>query len=106
VKTNKAKSLPKPFIPGTVCLQMVRCGKKKCHCAKGELHGPYYYHFWRENGRLRKAYVKRSELDRVRTQCDARKQIRRNQQKSWEEWRRIQGVIRETEKSCQPEQNA
>ena len=46
---------------GAVCAQYVRCGKAGCKCSRGELHGPYYYRFTREGGRLRKSYVKKSE---------------------------------------------
>jgi hypothetical protein len=28
---------------GTVGVRHVRCGKKRCHCVDGELHGPVYY---------------------------------------------------------------
>lgn len=37
--------------------ERVKCGKKTCRCAKGDLHGPYTYKYWKEDGRLRKAYV-------------------------------------------------
>lgn len=45
---------------GAVCAQFVRCGKTGCKCSRGELHGPYYYRFTREDGRLRKIYVPKS----------------------------------------------
>ncbi|HWH07588.1 MAG TPA: hypothetical protein VNX21_00215 [Candidatus Thermoplasmatota archaeon] len=35
----------------------VRCGKARCACREGKLHRPYVYKYWREGGRLRKAYV-------------------------------------------------
>lgn len=37
--------------------ERVKCGKKTCRCAAGELHGPYTYKYWKEDGKLRKAYV-------------------------------------------------
>lgn len=37
--------------------ERVRCGKAACACREGRLHGPYVYKYWREGGRLRKAYV-------------------------------------------------
>lgn len=37
--------------------EWVKCGKKACRCAAGEAHGPYTYKYWKEGGRLRKAYV-------------------------------------------------
>ena len=39
--------------------EYVKCGKPACKCARGQLHGPYAYRYWREDGRLRKAYVGR-----------------------------------------------
>lgn len=40
-------------------LEQVRCGKANCKCAgaKGELHGPYWYAYWREDGKLKSRYV-------------------------------------------------
>lgn len=40
-------------------LERVRCGKAGCKCAgkNGELHGPYWYAYWRDDGRLRSRYV-------------------------------------------------
>lgn len=42
--------------PGGVTyrLEEVRCGKRGCtRCP----HGPYWYAYWRENGRLRSRYI-------------------------------------------------
>ncbi len=41
----------------TYRLQRVRCGSKKCRCASGELHGPYWYAYWSEGGRTRSQYI-------------------------------------------------
>jgi hypothetical protein len=35
----------------------VRCGKKGCKCAEGQLHGPYWYAYWTEGGRTRSQYI-------------------------------------------------
>ena len=53
--------LPKIEVRGAICAQWVRCGKPNCRCAKGQLHGPYYYRFWREGGKLRRAYVRKAD---------------------------------------------
>ena len=45
--------------PGAVIAQYARCGKAGCRCARGELHGPYWYVFRRVGGRLRKTYLRR-----------------------------------------------
>jgi hypothetical protein len=41
----------------TYRLERVRCGSKKCRCASGELHGPYWYAYWSEGGRTKSQYV-------------------------------------------------
>lgn len=69
-------------LPGTVHAQYVRCGKPTCRCASGDsadLHGPYHYRFWRERGTLRKAYVRRDELEATRRACRARQHAERQQ---------------------------
>lgn len=40
-------------------LERVRCGKIGCKCAgeNGELHGPYWYAYWRDAGKLKSRYV-------------------------------------------------
>jgi hypothetical protein len=68
--------LPK-MLDGAVCRQWVRCGRPNCRCARGQLHGPYSYHFARENGRLRKRYVRQAEVEGVRAACQARQRQRR-----------------------------
>lgn len=60
---------------GAICPQMVRCGKPNCKCARGELHGPYFYRFTRDQyGRLRKHYVRRSEVEAWRELCERRRE--------------------------------
>jgi hypothetical protein len=41
--------------------EMIRCGKEGCRCARGELHGPYVYRYWREGGKMRSAYVSKAQ---------------------------------------------
>jgi len=60
VQTKTAEPLPNN-LPGAVCAQWrERDGKR---------YGPYYFRFWREGGRLHKQYIKRNEVDAVRTAC-------------------------------------
>lgn len=64
METKTEKALPN-IVPlaGAVCAQYVRRGQALC--------GPYWYRFWREGGRLRKAYVRPDELESVRDRCRA-----------------------------------
>ncbi|MBD1909853.1 MULTISPECIES: DUF6788 family protein [unclassified Leptolyngbya] len=40
-------------------LERIRCGKAGCKCAgeNGKLHGPYWYVYWRDAGKLKSRYV-------------------------------------------------
>lgn len=49
------------MLPGWVCKQYVRRGSKLC--------GPYWYRLYREQGRLRKTYVRSSELEDTMAAC-------------------------------------
>jgi hypothetical protein len=57
--------LPKTLLEignGGLYIQAVRCGKKTCRCATGDLHTGYHYFLFREGGRLRKRYVRKAEV--------------------------------------------
>src|SRR5438477_5644648 len=41
----------------TYRLELVRCGKERCKCVEGKLHGPYWYAYWTEGGKTRSQYV-------------------------------------------------
>jgi len=48
----------RPASAGTLRLEMVKCGKERCRkCAQGPAHGPYWYLYFRKNGRLASRYI-------------------------------------------------
>jgi hypothetical protein len=98
MKTDFAKTLPK-MLPGVVCWQLVRCGRAGCRCAKGDLHGPYAYRFFRQGNRLRKEYVPNALAHQVTEACEARREFRRQIKASWQDWRDLLAKIREAEPS-------
>jgi len=55
-------------LPGVVCVQYVTRGKKR--------HA-YHARFWREDGRLRKQYVRKADVEAVRAACAARQAAER-----------------------------
>jgi hypothetical protein len=67
MQNNPGKPAPKTVaLPGNVEARYVRCGAPTCHCARGELHGPYFRrHYW-QNGRRRRQYVRLAELEVAR----------------------------------------
>ena len=50
-------------------LELIKCGKTNCRCASGKLHGPYWYGYRRENGKLKSWYIgKRLKLEETDSQ--------------------------------------
>jgi hypothetical protein len=41
----------------TYRLEKIRCGKQKCKCISGQLHGPYWYSYIRVNDRIKSQYI-------------------------------------------------
>jgi hypothetical protein len=97
MKTKTQKVLPKTM-PGTVHAQYIRCGKPNCKCVRGELHGAYYYHFVRIGGRLRKRYLKASEVEAVKSACLARQERHKreieNNKAAWDKLRDLRQELR------------
>ena len=71
----KISKLEPGELPGSIHIQWVKCGKKNCKCASDQREDRHqtYYRFWRdEAGKLRKTYIKRSELKNVQEAIDRR----------------------------------
>ena len=88
---NKNKNLLPKMIPGSVHQQFVKCGKSQCKCAKGELHGPYFYHFLRINGKRKKRYIPPTLVKEMQADC---KLFREDQRQFREEIRRANEEFR------------
>ena len=41
----------------TYRLESIRCGKEKCKCALGKLHGPYWYSYTRIKDKVTSQYI-------------------------------------------------
>ncbi|MGQ3330651.1 DUF6788 family protein [Halorubrum sp. FL23] len=51
---------------GTVVKEKVTCGDDSCKCASGnpgDMHGPYLYRYYRENGTMTSEYVGKPESE-------------------------------------------
>src|SRR4051794_37680895 len=52
----------RPASAGTLRLEMVKCGKDRGkRCERGEGHGPYWYLYFRRNGKLTSRYIGKTE---------------------------------------------
>lgn len=98
MKNKIEDSLPKKM-PGSVHAQYVRCGKPTCKCARGELHGAYFYHFVRVGGRLTKRYLKAHEVEQMRIACKAQREedkVRRaRSRETWQLLREMKARLRD-----------
>ena len=85
------------LLPGHLLAQRIKCGRPNCRCARGHLHGPYYYRCWTDNGQRRKVYVRKRDVSAVRAACDAyrseRKLLRLERQVVTQQIRRLLGPI-------------
>jgi hypothetical protein len=98
-----AETLPK-MVAGGVYVQWVRCGRPNCRCASGRPHGPYTYRFWREDGRLRKRYVKQADVESVRACCQLRRLHRQQLSAYQHKWRQMADAVRRVEQRNDAEQ--
>jgi len=55
-----------PMRMGTLIEHYKKCGKPRCACTQGKLHGPYWYMVSRQQGKSVLAYVSKEQLSRVR----------------------------------------
>lgn len=99
-RNKTAKSSPKiESLPGAIVAQWVRCGRGKCKCVRGELHGPYFYRFWWEGGSRRKAYVRLADVEARQMACNAyradQRENREIMQEAAAEWRRLKALLKE-----------
>jgi hypothetical protein len=63
-----------PRLAGVIIKEKVSCGKPNCRCMReNKLHGWYYYLYWREGKKLKKGYLHRSEVKRMRREISKRK---------------------------------
>ncbi len=65
--TGRSVVEERPASAGTLRLEMVKCGKDRCKkCAKGAAHGPYWYLYFRRNGKLTSRYIGKMIPDKLR----------------------------------------
>lgn len=100
MKTEIVKTSPKiEPLPGAVVAHLVRCGRSNCRCARGVLHGPYFYRYWRVGRTRRKAYVRKDAVTEVQAACKAyrteKREFRELLQESHAEWRRLKALLKE-----------
>jgi hypothetical protein len=71
-RARLARQLPdvEATLRGALQRQMRQCGKAGCHCAEGELHGPYVYLSMRTGNRSRLLYVPAEVVEDVKRRVE------------------------------------
>jgi len=59
------------MLQGSLVALYRKCGKKGCHCERGEKHGPAYCLSYKEGGRTQMVYIPASRLGEVQEAMEA-----------------------------------
>lgn len=85
-------------LTGVVIKEKVKCGKSNCKCLKGNLHGDYYYHYYRiyRNGawKLKKEYVLKNEVELLVQKINTIKNYKKEQRQQEEELKKGLKILR------------
>jgi hypothetical protein len=85
----------------TLLTTWTRCGKPKCRCTVGQLHGPYHALYWREGSIQRRRYVRAIDVPVVRAILLQRRAERRAERQAFAlalgSWRELTNWIAEVE---------
>ena len=56
---------PKDMVEGSIYAAYKKCGNKNCRCAKGDLHGPFYYLSRKVRGVTKLTFIRRADEDTI-----------------------------------------
>ena len=56
---------PKNMVDGSIYTVYKKCGNKNCRCARGKLHGPFYYLSRKVDGKTKLTFVRRADEEEV-----------------------------------------
>ena len=68
----------KSMLSGSVIEKYIMCGKSGCKCKKGELHGPFYYLSYKEDGKTKMIFLKAGISKRAKILNESYRQWRKN----------------------------
>ena len=91
------KIVTPPAYRFAVCAQYVKCGKPNCKCALGQFHGPYFAAFWKENGRIRKRYIRLADVEQMRELSEQPRLLIREIAEDDARLRQLRAFVREHE---------
>lgn len=96
---NNSEKMARKIVPlsGYLLAQKIKCGRPNCKCARGDLHGPYFYYVWRLGRYRHKEYVKSHDLAFVRAGIEQHRrrkaEIRAFNEQAKADWRNLKERI-------------
>jgi hypothetical protein len=57
IASRKPALTKRTFENKTYRMESIRCGRENCKCARGKLHGPYWYSYTRIKDKVRSQYI-------------------------------------------------
>jgi len=55
--TLRKQTVAEQALDRTYREERIRCGKENCKCARGKLHGPYWYSYTRDKDKVTSEYI-------------------------------------------------
>jgi hypothetical protein len=77
-----------------ICRQYRKCRNPACRCRRGEQHGPYYFFFYRVDGRLRKLYIRKADAEDMWKSYSLAREIRKKRAADRKQSRELCRVLR------------
>jgi hypothetical protein len=102
-RENKSKKVATKIdpLPGHLEEKYVSCGRPNCCCAKGKLHGPYFYRQWQRRGHRLTKYVRKGEVLSVKKSISAFRHEQNEHRKARNRNQQLIREIREHSKSVE-----
>ena len=94
IKTVNPATKMNDLLNGHIQKRHVRCGKSNCKCARGFPHSAFY-HVWHADGRRYQKYIRKSEVETVRQQCQQYRQLQINLRAGRIEYKQLLARARE-----------
>jgi hypothetical protein len=102
-RENKSKKVTTKIdpLPGHLEEKYVSCGRPNCCCAKGKLHGPYFYRRWEKHCHRHTKYVRKGEVLTIKKRISAFKCNKDERRQARNTNRQLIREIREQSKSVE-----
>lgn len=87
------------YVCGSIVAYYKKCNRANCKCRQGQLHGPYFYRFWRQEGKRFKEYIRKENVAVTKAACESyqrQKRLNKNtRQKHLTLWRKLKTQLKE-----------